>query len=250
MSGHNKWSSIKHKKGAADAKRGQIFTKLVRELTISAKTGGGDPEGNPRLRAAIIKARENNMPNDNIDRAIKKGTGELEGVVYEECRYEGYAPGGVAVIVDVVTDNKNRTTPQVRSIFTKCGGSLGETGSVGYLFDRKGVLTLNAGQTNEDELIEMLLDFDVENVETDSDNSITVTCSPNSYNEINDVLRAKNYTFSYNEITMVPKTSVEVDEKKAEQIIRLVEQLEENDDVQNVYTNSDISDEIMEKLSN
>ena len=247
MSGHSKWATIKRKKGALDAKRGAIFTKIIREITVAAKMGGDDMESNPRLRTAVNKAKAANMPNDNIERAIKKGSGTLEGVTYEEIRYEGYGPGGVAIMVDCLTDNKNRTTPEIRTIFSKNGGNLGETGSVNYLFDRKGMAIVEPGQTTEDDLMEELLDFDIEDIATE-DGSITITTAPENFNEISEYLMKKGLNLSMNEITYVAKTSIELDEKKAAQCMRIVELLEDQDDSQNVYANYDISDEIMEKL--
>jgi YebC/PmpR family DNA-binding regulatory protein len=248
MSGHSKWSTIKRKKGAADAKRGALFTKLIREITVAAKNGGGDIESNPRLRTAVMKARANNMPNDNIERGIKKGTGDLEGVIYEEIRYEGYGPGGVAIMVDCLTDNKNRTMPEVRTAFNKNGGNLGETGSVNYLFDRKGLLIIEEGQASEDEIYELLLDFDVEDINTE-DNNIVVTTTPQGFNEVSDLLVSKELKLLMNEITFIPKTTVELDEKKAEQCMKLITILDDLDDTQNVFSNYDITDEIMIKLS-
>ncbi len=247
MSGHSKWSTIKRKKGVTDAKRGALFTKLIREITVAARAGGEDLDSNPRLRTAVLKAKSNNMPNDNIDRAIKKGVGNVDGAVYEEIRYEGYGPGGVAIMVDCITDNKNRTTPEIRSIFGKNGGNLGETGSVNYLFDRKGMLIIEGGKTTEDEVIEMLLDFDVEDVKSE-DGNIIVTTSPDGYPAAADFLVKKEFTLLENQITYIPKTTVVLDEKKAGQCLRIMELLEEQDDAQEVYSNYDISDEIMAKL--
>jgi len=247
MSGHSKWSTIKRKKGVTDAKRGALFTKLIREITVAARAGGEDLDSNPRLRTAVLKAKSNNMPNDNIDRAIKKGVGNVDGAVYEEIRYEGYGPGGVAIMVDCITDNKNRTTPEIRSIFGKNGGNLGETGSVNYLFDRKGMFVIEAGKSSEDEIIEMLLDFDVEDVKSE-DGNIVVTTSPEGYVAVADFLVKKDFTLLENQISYIPKTTVVLDEKKAGQCLRIMELLEEQDDAQEVYSNYDISDEIMAKL--
>jgi len=248
MSGHSKWATIKRKKGALDAKRGAVFTKIIKEITVAAKMGGEDLESNPRLRTAINKAKGANMPNDNIERAIKKGAGTLEGVTYEEVRYEGYGPGGVAIMVDCLTDNKNRTTPEIRTIFNKNNGNLGDTGSVNYLFDRKGVVVIEAGQTNEDDVMEMLLEFDIEDIKTEDDN-IEVTTSPDGFNDISELLMEKNLNLSMNEISYIPQTTTALDEKKASQTLKLIELLEDHDDSQSVYSNYDISDEIMEKLS-
>lgn len=247
MSGHNKWSTIKRKKGVADAKRGALFTKFIREITVAARAGGPDIESNPRLRTAVLKAKASNMPNDNIDRAIKKGTGNIDGAVYEEIRYEGYGPGGVAIMVDCITDNKNRTTPEIRTIFSKHGGNLGETGSVNYLFDRKGMLIIEPGKTTEDEVMEMLLDFDVEDIKTEEGN-IIITTSPEGYDKVSDFLVKKGFNLLMNQLTYIPKTTVTLDEKKAGQCMRIVELLEDQDDAQEVYSNYDISDEIMAKL--
>ena len=247
MSGHSKWSVIRRKKGALDAKRGAIFTKIIREITVAAKAGGEDIESNPRLRAAVNKAKSVNMPSDNIERAIKKGAGTLDGIVYEEIRYEGYGPGGAAIMVDCLTDNKNRTTPEIRIIFTKNGGNMGDTGSVSYLFDRKGMITIEAGQTNEDALMEELLEFNVEDITTD-DNGITIVTAPDSFNEISELMMKKNFNLLVNDLTFVPKTTVTLDEKKASQCLRIVELLEDHNDSQNVYSNYDIPDDVMAKI--
>ncbi|HRX15911.1 MAG TPA: YebC/PmpR family DNA-binding transcriptional regulator [Spirochaetota bacterium] len=248
MSGHNKWSTIKRKKGANDAKRGAIFTKLIREITVAVKNGGEDLNSNPRLRTAVAKARENNMPMDNIERAILKASGKMEGVVYEEMRYEGYGPGGVALMVDVITDNKNRTHPEIRTIFGKNGGNLGESGCVGFMFDRKGMIIIDPDQTDEDTVMELTVDYDIEDIKVNDDNSITIITSPESFNDVNDLITSKSFSTSFNEITFIPQTTVDLDEKKAEQCMRLVELLEDHDDIQNVYGNYEISDEIMEKI--
>jgi YebC/PmpR family DNA-binding regulatory protein len=249
MSGHSKWSTIKRKKGALDAKRGAIFTKLIREITVAVKNGGGDDiESNPRLRMAITKARQNNMPQDNIERAILKASGKMEGIIYEEVRYEGYGPGGVAIMVDVITDNKNRTHPEIRTIFGKNGGNLGEAGCVSYMFDKKGIITLQENQTNEDDLMELLIDYDIEEIEKNDDESLTVTMPPEAYEEVQEIIANKNFDTLQSEITYIPQTTVNLDEKKAEQCLKLVDLLEEHDDIQNVYGNYEISDDIMEIL--
>jgi len=248
MSGHSKWATIKRKKGALDAKRGAVFTKIIREITVAARNGGDDINANPRLRTAVAKAKANNMPNDNIDRAIKKGMGTLEGVTYEEIQYEGYGPGGVAIMVSCLTDNRNRTTSEVRAAFTKHGGNLGESGSVAYFFNRKGMMVLEAGQTTEDALIELLMDKNIEDVKTE-DGTIQVLTPPEGYNEVHDVLVNKKYRLIVDEITFVPQTTVPLDEKKGSQCLRLIESLEDLDDVQNVYSNYEISDDIMMKIS-
>ncbi|HOS41023.1 MAG TPA: YebC/PmpR family DNA-binding transcriptional regulator [Spirochaetota bacterium] len=247
MSGHSKWATIKRKKSVVDAKRGALFTKLIREITVSARAGGEDLNSNPRLRTAVLKAKENNMPNDNIDRAIKKGTGSLEGVTYEEIRYEGYGPGGVAIMVDCLTDNRNRTTPEIRTIFSKNGGNLGETGCVGYNFERKGVVHVDAGAIAEDNLMELLLDFDIHDIRTE-DKVIVVTTSPEAYNDVYGAIKNKGLATAYNEITFLPKSTVSLNEKTAQQCLRLIDLLDDHDDVQNVYSNYDIPDEVMMAL--
>jgi YebC/PmpR family DNA-binding regulatory protein len=248
MSGHSKWSTIKRKKGAQDAKRGALFTKLIREITVAARTGGDDINSNSRLRTAVLKARESNMPGDNIDRAIKKGMGTLEGATYEEIQYEGYGPGGVAIMVSCLTDNRNRTTADVRAAFSKNGGNLGEAGCVSYLFDRKGLMVIEAGQSTEDGIMELLLDYNVEDIKAD-DGNIQVLTPPDGYNEVHDVLAGKGYKLAVDEIGYVPQTTIPLDEKKAAQCLRLIEALEDLDDVQNVYSNYDIPDDIMMNIS-
>jgi YebC/PmpR family DNA-binding regulatory protein len=247
MSGHNKWSTIKRKKAVVDAKRGAAFTKIIREIMVAVRNGGDDQNSNPRLRTAISKAKEVNMPIDNIDRAIAKAAGKLEGQTFEEGRYEGYGPGGVAVMVDIITDNKNRTMPEIRTIFTRNGGNLGESGCVGFMFEKKGIINIESGQTTEDDVIELLLDYDVEDVKTE-DGAIIVSIKADSFNKVYDVIRVKNFKTSFAEITYVPQSTVSLDEKRAEQCLRLVDQLEDQDDVQNVYSNYDISEEILNKL--
>ncbi len=248
MSGHSKWSTIKRKKAVVDAKRGALFTKLIREITVAARMGGDDPNSNARLRLAMIKARENNMPAENMDRAIKKGMGALDGVTYEEIRYEGYGAGGVAVMVDCLTDNRNRTAPELRKIFSKNGGNMGEAGSVSYLFNRKGMIIIEKGQSTEDEVLELMLDFDVEDVRTE-DGNIVVTMPPDNYSSVYELIQKKSWKTVLAEISFIPQTTVALDEQKAAQCMRLVQQLEDHDDVQNVYSNYDISDEVMEKIS-
>lgn len=248
MSGHSKWSTIKRKKGAVDAKRGQLFTKLIKEITVAARFGGDDINANIRLRTAVTKAKASNMPNENIERAIKKGMGTLEGETYEEVKYEGYGPGGVAIMLDCLTDNKNRTTPEIRAIFNKNGGNMGESGCVSYLFDKKGMVIIDGKNTSEDEIMELLLDYDIEDIKVD-DNTIVVTTNPDGFNEVYDLLKENQHSLQYNEITYIPKTNVALDEKKAAQCLRLIELLEDHEDVQNVYSNYDISDDIMVKIS-
>jgi len=248
MSGHSKWANIKHRKAAQDAKKGKIFTKLIREITVAARVGGDDLNSNPRLRTAVLKARENNMPMDNIERAIKKGTGALEGSTYEEVRYEGYGPGGVAIMVECMTDNKNRTTPEIRTIFSKNGGNLGETGCVAYLFDKKGVINIDANATTEDNVMEILLDYDIEDIKTE-DNTIVVYTAPEKFNDILEVIRSNNLPTLISEITYVPQTTVQLEGQKASQCLRLIEALEDHDDVQSVHANFDIPDDIINNMS-
>ncbi|MDR2247573.1 MAG: YebC/PmpR family DNA-binding transcriptional regulator [Treponema sp.] len=236
MSGHSKWATIKHAKGAADAKRGQMFTKLIKEISIAARMGGGNPDGNPRLRTAVLKARGANMPKDNIDRAIKKGTGELEGVNYEELTYEAYAPGGVAVLIEVLTDNKNRAAADVRNILTRAGGSLATAGSVSRLFTRKGIITLDGEKYIEDQVLEVALEGGAEDV-TLSGGVIEVTTAPEDFEPVVNALDAKSFETTSAEISMIAETEVSLDAEGTSKALRLVEKLEDNDDVQNVYSN-------------
>lgn len=238
MSGHSKWATIKHAKGAADAKRGQLFTKFIKEISIAARMGGGDPAANPRLRTAILKARAANMPKDNIERAIKKGTGELGGAVYEEKLYEGYGPGGVAILVEVLTDNNNRAAANVRNIFSKSGGNLGATGSVAYMFNRKGVIEYDAEAVKEDEVMEVALEAGAEDIVTE-DGVITVTTDPGDFEGVLEVLQGKGYESVSAEVAMVPDMYSSVDTETATKLQKLIDRLEEDDDVQNVYTNAD-----------
>jgi YebC/PmpR family DNA-binding regulatory protein len=239
MSGHSKWHTIKHKKGVADAKRGQMFTKLIKEISISARLGGGDPETNPRLRTVILKAKASNMPKDNIDRAIKKGTGELEGVSYEEILYEAYGPGGVAMLIDVLTDNKNRAAAEIRNLLNKGGGSLGAAGSVSYLFKRKGLITYDASKYKEDDILAVALEAGAEDVSSDSDN-IEVAASPEDFENVVKALEAAGFQHEMAEIARVADTSVTLDNDKTGKALRLVENLEDHEDVQNVATNLEI----------
>ena len=239
MSGHSKWATIKHAKGAADAKRGQLFTKFIKEISIAARMGGGDPSSNPRLRTAMLKARAANMPKDNIERAIKKGTGELGGSVFEEKIYEGYGPGGVAVLVEVLTDNNNRAAANVRNIFSKSGGNLGATGSVSYMFNRKGVIEYDAEAVNEDELMEAGLEAGAEDIAAE-DGVITVTTDPADFEKVLEFLQGKGYESVSAEISMVPDTYSSLDADTTRKMLKLIDRLEEDDDVQNVYSNIDI----------
>lgn len=244
MSGHSKWSSIKHKKAAADAKRGKVFTRLIKEISIAARLGGGNPEHNPRLRTAIAEAKANNMPSSNIERAIKKGTGELEGVSYEEATYEGYGPGGVAILVEVITDNKNRTTGEIRKIFSKGNGNLGEQGCVGWMFDARGIVTVDAGKVSEDKLMEVALDAGAEDIQQDED-GFQVLCDPTGYHAVKEALEAADIPVLSARLDKIPQNTVAVEGKEAAQVLRLAEALEEHDDVQNVYANFDIDEDAL-----
>ncbi|MDY6934480.1 MAG: YebC/PmpR family DNA-binding transcriptional regulator [Spirochaetota bacterium] len=248
MSGHSKWSTIKRKKGAIDSKRGAIFSKLSREITVSARNGGEDINSNPRLRTAVAKARENNMPSDNIERAIKKGIGGVEGTNYQEIRYEGYGPGGVAIMIDCLTDNRNRTTPNIRSLFSKGGGNLGETGCVSYIFERKGLIIIDGEDSTEDEIMELLIDHGVDDIKREDDNIIIIT-PPDNYNDIYEIVHENNIKTTLSEITHIPQSLTKLDEKKASQCLKLIGELEDLEDVQHIYSNYDIPDEIMTKIS-
>jgi YebC/PmpR family DNA-binding regulatory protein len=239
MSGHSKWATIKHAKGAADAKRGKVFTKLIKEISIAARMGGGSIDGNPKLRTAVLKARAANMPKDNIDRAIKKGTGELEGVSYEELVYEAYAPGGVAIFVEVLTDNKNRAAADIRNILTKAGGQLATSGSVSRLFKRLGVVTLDGEKCSEDAVTEAAIEGGAEDVSL-SDGIIEVTSAPEDFESVLNALQAKNFETMSAEISMVADAEVTLDNDGTAKALRLIEKLEDNDDVQNVYSNISI----------
>jgi YebC/PmpR family DNA-binding regulatory protein len=244
MSGHSKWSSIKHKKATVDARRGKLFTKLIRELTSAARAGGGDPNANPRLRTAVLTAKTANMPSDTIQRAIQKGTGDLGGETYEEVVYEGYGAGGVAVLVDTLTDNKNRTVAEIRHIFAKNGGSMGESGCVAWMFQRKGLLTLNANQIEEDDLLELVLEAGGDDVSVEGE-VYEVLTTAEAFEEVRSILEARGLTLDMAEITMLPQATVHVDGKPAEQVLRLLEALDDQDDVRKAYANFDISDEDM-----
>jgi len=246
MSGHNKWSTIKHKKGAADAKRGKVFTKLIKEISVAAKLGGGDPAANPRLRTAVDKAKAENMPKDNIERAIKKGTGGMEGVTYEEIVYEGYGPGGVAVLVEVMTDNRNRSVSDVRSIFSKNNGNMGEAGCVAWMFSKKGLISFDKNVDFE-QLFEAAIEAGAEDV-VEEDEQFEVTTDPGSFIEVREALEAKGFKFSDAEVTMIPQTQVALEGKQAESMLRMMDKLEDCDDVQNVYANFDISADEIEKM--
>jgi YebC/PmpR family DNA-binding regulatory protein len=248
MSGHSKWSTIKRKKGKADAQRGQIFTKIIRVITVAARSGGGDPETNVKLKAAIQLAKENNMPNENIEKAIKRGSGEADGVSYEEVIYEGYGPGGVAVLIEALTDNKNRTIPEIRKIFSRNAGNLGENGCVAWMFDKRGYFIFEKTKVNEDIIVDLALEAEAEDVKSDNEN-VEVVTPPEDYKKFSDLIKEHNIDCLLSEITLIPKTTVDLEGKKARQMINLMEQLEEQDDVQKVYANFNIADEIMEEIS-
>lgn len=242
MSGHSKWSTIKRKKAAVDAKRGKMFTKLIKEITVAARNGGGDPDANPRLRLAVDNAKAANMPADNIDRAIKKATGELEGVSYSEITYEGYAPGGVAVMVESVTDNKNRTVAEIRHAFTKYGGSLAESGAVSYGFDRKGVITLPAQDKTEDDMMEIVLDAGADDIELEED-YFEITTPVETFEPVRKAVADAGLDIENASLQWVAQNKVEAKGEEAEKIMKLIDMLEDNDDVQNVFTNADFIEE-------
>jgi len=244
MSGHSKWSTIKHKKGAADAKRGKIFTKLIKEITVAARMGGGDLDSNPRLRTAVQAAKSENMPKDNIERGIKKGTGELEGVNYEESVFEGYGPGGAAVLVESLSDNRNRTVADIRHIFAKCGGNLGENGCVSYLFDQKGYIVVEKSAIDEDTLMEITLDAGAEDMREDGDNFEIIT-APADFEAVKTAVDNASIACIASEVTMLPHANTDLQGKEADQMVRLMEMLDDCDDVQKVYTNADIPDEFI-----
>lgn len=245
MSGHSKWATIKHKKGALDAKRGQMFTKLIKEISIAARMGGGDPEGNPRLRTAVLKARAANMPKDNIERAIKKGTGELGNAIYEELTYEAYAPGGIAILIEVLTDNKNRAAAEVRNIISKAGGSLATANAVMRLFSRKGVISLDGEKYAEDKVMEIALDAGADDI-VNEDGEIVVYTTPDNFETVLNAISNAGMETDGAEVSMVPETYVDVDKDAGSKISKLIERLEENDDVQNVYHNANLPDDIEE----
>ena len=247
MSGHSKWSTIKHKKGAADAKRGKIFTRILKEMTVAARMGGGDPIGNPRLRAAVAEAKASNMPKDNIERAIKRGTGEIEGVTYEELTYEGYGPGGVALIVETMTDNTNRTTPEIRHMFEKHGGNLGTPGSVRFQFERKGFFAVEKSVVSEDKLMEIALEAGADDLQADDPEAFEVYTAPESFEAVRQALETNKIATVEAKLGQIPANYVTLDEQKAKQMIRLLELLDDHEDVQNVWSNFDIPAEMMEE---
>ena len=246
MSGHSRWSTIKHKKGATDAKRGKTFTRLIKEITVAARSGGGDVNGNPRLRAAVDEAKANNMPKDTIDRAIKRGTGEIEGATYEEVTYEGYGPGGVAIMVEAMTDNSHRTTPEIRHIFEKNGGNLGTPGSVRFQFDRKGYFVIEKKAVNEDKLMEIALEAGADDLQSDNPDAYEVYTSPDSFEQVRQALEKSSIPTVEAKIGQMPQNYVKLDDAKAKQTMRLLEMLDDQDDVQNVWSNFDIPAEMME----
>lgn len=247
MSGHSKWSTIKHKKGAADAKRGKIFTKIIKEITVAARAGGGDPAGNPRLRTAILTAKQVNMPQDNINRAIKKGTGELAGVNYEEFTYEGYGPGGAAILLDVMTDNKNRTVGEIRAVMGKNGGNLGENGCVAWMFEKKGLFIVPASEMEEDDLLELIMAAGAEDLEKVND-GFEIKTSMENFETVRKTLESKEIKIEFAELTRLPTNTVEVNEKTGRQLLRLMDLLEDHDDVQKAYSNFDIPEEVMAEI--
>ncbi|MEW6348239.1 MAG: YebC/PmpR family DNA-binding transcriptional regulator [Thermodesulfobacteriota bacterium] len=248
MSGHNKWSTIKHKKGAADAKRGKLFSKIIKEITIAARAGGGDVEGNPRLRTAVTAARAANMPKENVERAIKRGTGEIEGAAYEEIIYEGYGPGGVAVLVETLTDNKNRTVAEIRHIFEKYTGNLGENGCVSWMFDKKGIVVVDGTGLHEDEVIEVALEAGAQDVTPDGDN-FEITTEPGDFETVKQAVEARGWKIELAETSMVPQTTVKLEGRKAELMLKMMNALDDNEDLQSVSANFDISEEDMLKAS-
>ena len=248
MSGHSKWATIKHKKAATDARRGKLFSKILKEITVAARLGGGDPKGNPRLRTAVLEARSNSVPGDNIDRAIKKGTGELEGETYEEVLYEGYGPGGVAVLVEAATDNRNRTTAEVRHLFTRHGGSLAEAGSVAWMFKRRGWFSVESGGLpegiTEEQLMELALELGVDDFSAEEDRYDLYT-APEDFNAVQEALEARKVPLAAKELAMIPQTTIEVPADRINQILRLLEALDDHEDVQKVWANVDIDESVL-----
>lgn len=248
MSGHSKWASIRHKKGAVDAKRGKIFSKLIKEITVAARLGGGDPEGNPRLRVAVQAAKAQNMPKDNIARAIKKGTGELAGTSYEEYNYEAYGPGGVALMMNCLTDNRNRTIADIKHIFERHGGNLGEPGCVSWMFEKRGLVVFEKNSVEEEKLLDLALEAGAEDIK-ESETQFEVLTDPADFESIKKVFDDEGLSYSLAEISMIPQNTVKLEGRDAERVLSLLEALEENDDVSQVYANFDIPDEVMEALS-
>jgi YebC/PmpR family DNA-binding regulatory protein len=248
MSGHSKWSTIKHKKAAKDAKRGKLFSKLIKEITVAAKMGGGDINANPRLRTAVNTAKAGSVPNDNIDRAIKKGTGDIEGAQYEEIQYEGYGPGGAAILVSVMTDNRNRTVSELRHMFTKFGGSLGESGCVAYMFQKRGILTVQKGVIDEELLMEVALEAGADDIE-EIDGQFQISTAPEAFDTVKEALDAADVATDSAGVTMAPSNTVDLTGASAEKTLKLLDELEDHDDVQDVASNLDISPEELERLS-
>ncbi|MBU4561439.1 YebC/PmpR family DNA-binding transcriptional regulator [bacterium] len=247
MSGHSKWAGIKHKKAIVDAKKGKIFSKLIREITVAARSGGGDLTANARLRQAMDRAKEANMPSDNIKRAIQKGTGELPGVSYEEIIYEGYGPGGVAVLLNILTDNKNRTTSEVRHLFERNGGHLGGAGSVAWVFEKRGLITVDGDKCKEDELMEVVLEAGAEDLKKEG-NTFEIITSLSDFEKVKKTIKEKGIEYNLAEVTMIPKEVRKLDVQLGKQLLRLIDTLEEHDDVQHVYANFDIPDEVIEEM--
>ena len=248
MSGHSKWQTIKHKKGAADAKRGKLFSKLIKELTVAARLGGGDPDSNSRLRTVLDKARTANMPSDNITRAVKRGTGELEGISYDEINFEGYGPGGVAVLVETLTDNRNRTVAELRHLFSKMGGNLGESGCVAWMFTKRGVLTFSKDSISEETLMNVAVEAGADDIR-DEEDLLSVVTDPANYETVKAACEAKNLKPTEASVQMVPQNTVKLDRNKAEKMLKLMNALEDHDDVQNVYANFDIESKLIEELA-
>jgi YebC/PmpR family DNA-binding regulatory protein len=244
MSGHSKWSTIKHKKATTDLRRGKLFSKILKEITVAARLGGGDPKGNPRLRSALLEARSNSVPGDNIDRAIKKGTGELEGEAYEELTYEGFGPAGVAILVEVTTDNRNRTAPEIRHLFTKNGGSMTEAGSVGWMFKRRGYFAIESSAMSEEQFMDLALELGVDDISVEEDRYEMVT-APEDFNAIQEALEARHIPLAARELAMLPQTTVEVPAERVNQVLRLMEALEDHDDVGKVWANFDVDENVL-----
>lgn len=248
MSGHSKWSTIKHKKAAKDAKRGKLFTKLIKEITVAARLGGGDINANPRLRTAVTTAKQNSMPTDNIERAIKKGTGDLEGVTYDEVTYEGYGPGGAAVLAMVMTDNRNRTVAEIRRLFLKYGGSMGEAGCVGWMFHKKGLITVEKNQVDEERLMEIALEAGADDVAED-DGTFSITTTPDVFEAVKEALEGAKIGIASAAVSMMPQNTLSLTGDQAERTLKLLDELEDHDDVQDVASNIDISQEELERMS-
>ena len=247
MSGHSKWATIKHKKGAADAKRGRVFTRIIKELTVAARNGGGDPNMNPRLRTVIADAKAENMPADNIKRAIQRGTGELPGVIYEECTYEGYGPNGVAVIVEVATDNKNRTVSELRRVFSKNGGNLGENGCVAWMFSKHGYITLPKAKASEDDLMAVALEAGADDLKDEGEDWAVVT-PPESLEAVKEAMKKAGFDPAHAEVTMIPQNSVKIEGKTVGTMVRMIEELEDHDDVQKVHSNFDADEKDLQAV--